>query len=251
MSNQVDITNRRGDYSTKEARPMYTEVSAGLVHSFYLLGEIGDASEYADWFHLIRTAQYEDTIYLHINSCGGSLWTGIQLLRVLRECQGTVIVSVEGECVSAATIPLMVADQIEISEHSMFMFHNYSGGTLGKGGEMYSQIQHMHKWSRTMIEDVYHNFLTQDEIDSILKNDDIYMDGEEVIRRIGEKVRLANEEKDATSESCELNTDDELDAESADVEREEDTLSEEEMERENQRKKNPKKTNYRHNKHCW
>jgi hypothetical protein len=40
---------------------------------------------------------------------------------------------------SAATMIFLCADTYEVSEHSMFMFHNYSSATFGKGGEMFDK----------------------------------------------------------------------------------------------------------------
>jgi ATP-dependent protease ClpP protease subunit len=81
------------------------------------------------------------------------------------------------------------ADRYEISEHSLFMFHNYSGGTFGKGGEMYDQLTKERKWSEKIIRKLYEGFLTPDEIRSILDNKDIWMDGEEVMKRLEKKVK--------------------------------------------------------------
>lgn len=69
------------------------------------------------------------------------------------------------------------------------MFHNYSGGTFGKGGEMYDQLHHERKWSETIIRKIYNGFLTDDEIRSILENKDIWMEGTEVLKRLESKVK--------------------------------------------------------------
>ena len=166
------------------------------IHEFYLVGEIKRAEEYIDWFDIIRNSGKNDVINIHINSYGGDLFTAIQMLRVLGECEGTVICSVEGACMSAATMVFLCADGFEVSGHSMFMFHNYSGGTIGKGGEMYDNIVHERKWSEKLLREIYADFLTEDEIESILNNKDIWMDGDEVIQRLEAKKQAVNEDKE-------------------------------------------------------
>jgi hypothetical protein len=69
----------------------------------------------------------------------------------------------------------------------MFMFHNYSGGTIGKGGEMYDNIMYERKWSDRFMRSVYAGFLTDDEIKSILENKDIWMEPEEVFKRLNKR----------------------------------------------------------------
>ena len=78
----------------------------------------------------------------------------------------------------------------------MFMFHNYSGGTIGKGGEMYDNIVHERKWSEKLLREIYNNFLTEDEIVSVLNNKDIWMDGDEVIKRLESMKEKVNEDKE-------------------------------------------------------
>jgi len=166
------------------------------IHEFYLVGEIKRADEYIDWFDIIRNAGKNDVVNIHINSYGGDLFTAIQMMRVLGECEGTVVCSVEGACMSAATMIFLCADGFEVSNHSMFMFHNYSGGTIGKGGEMYDNIIHERKWSENLLRQIYEGFLEEPEVESILNNKDIWMDGEEVIKRLESMKEKVNEVKE-------------------------------------------------------
>jgi ATP-dependent protease ClpP protease subunit len=156
----------------------------GVLHEFYLSGEIEEASKYINWFDTIRNAVKGDIIRININSFGGDLFTAIQMIRVLQETEADVICSVEGACMSAATMIFLQGSTYEVSDHSMFMFHNYSGGTIGKGGEMYDNILHEKKWSEKLLREIYEDFLTEVEIESILNNKDIWMDSDEVIDRL-------------------------------------------------------------------
>ena len=76
------------------------------------------------------------------------------------------------------------ADELEICDHALFMFHNYAGGAFGKGGEIYDQIQFERAWSRKLLENVYREFLTSGEITQMLENKDIWMDSDEVRSRV-------------------------------------------------------------------
>ena len=178
----------------KKPSAYFGEKPIGHVHEYYLVGEIEEASKYTEWFNQIRHCPPNDIIKIYINSIGGDLWSAIQFMRVIRECKGSVIASVEGACMSAATIIFLMSHSFEISQHSMFMFHNYSGGTMGKGGEMIDQIKHERKWSEKLLKEIYSNFLKPDEIKSILENKDIWMTGEEVVQRLN-KRNNANSKK--------------------------------------------------------
>jgi ATP-dependent protease ClpP protease subunit len=181
----------------------YTSKHAVNIHEFYLSGNIESSEEYIEWFDIIRSAGQNDVIKIYINSYGGDLFTAIQFLRVLGDTQASIVVSVEGACMSAATIILMCGQQFEVSEHSMFMFHNYSSGVMGKGGEMFDQLQHERVWSEKLHRDIYGDFLTEKEITSILENKDIWMDGEEVIKRLKKKVKKLEKEEKANDKPAE------------------------------------------------
>jgi ATP-dependent protease ClpP protease subunit len=166
--------------------------SRGNLYEFYLSGEIVEAEEYIDWFDTIRNAGPQDSIKIYINSCGGDLYTALQFLRVMGECEGTITTSVEGACMSAATMIFLSGHEFEVTPHSMFMLHNYSAGVFGKGGEMYDQLQFERAWSENFMREVYAGFLTEPEIESMLHNKDIWMTSDEVIERLA-KLMKANE----------------------------------------------------------
>ena len=154
------------------------------LYEFYLSGEIAEPEEYIEWFDTIRNATSADTIRIYINSGGGDLYTTLQFLRVMGETEATIITSVEGACMSAATMIFLHGHQQEVTPHSLFMFHNYSAGVFGKGGEMYDQLQFERRWSENFMNEVYAGFLTHQEIASMLNNKDIWMTSDEVVERL-------------------------------------------------------------------
>jgi ATP-dependent protease ClpP protease subunit len=165
------------------------------VHEFYLTGEITSPDDYIEWFDAIRHASEHDLVKIYINSFGGDLFTAIQFMRVLADTEASVIASVEGACMSAATMIFMCADSFEVTPHSIFMFHNYSGGVIGKGGEMIDQLKHERRWSERLLKEIYHDFMTNEEIDAMLSNKDLWMDGEEVVKRMNARIEKHNEKQ--------------------------------------------------------
>lgn len=163
------------------------------LHEFYLSGAIEAPEHYVDWFDTIRHANPEDTIKIYINSYGGDLFSAIQFLRVLSDTDATVICSVEGACMSAATLVFLNADIFEVTPHSVFMFHNYTSGTWGKGGEQFDQIMHERKWSESLFSEIYEDFLTPAEITSLLHNKDIWLNTDEIITRMEARIKARKE----------------------------------------------------------
>ena len=96
---------------------------------------------------------------------------------------------------SAATMIFMCADSFEVTPHSIFMFHNYSGGVIGKGGEMIDQLQHERRWSERLLKEIYNDFMSDEEIEAMLSNKDLWMDGEEVVKRMNARIEKHNEKQ--------------------------------------------------------
>jgi len=170
-------------------KPKFFAQPIASTATFYLCGEIKPAEEYVEWFQILRSATENDTIYIRINSEGGDLFSALQLVRAMQESNANIVCSVEGICMSAATLIFLSADRFELSDHTMFMFHNYSSGTIGKGGEMYDQITHFRAWSEKLFNSFYKDFLTPEEIKSMLDNKDIWLDAEEVAQEPVEKPK--------------------------------------------------------------
>ena len=166
----------------------------GSVMDFYLLGSIGEASEYIEWFHKIRNARPTDVINIHINCPGGNLFTTVQFIQVLSECNAHINMNVTGACMSAATLIFLQGDDFIINEHSAFLFHNYSGGMIGKGGEMYSNVMHDRKWSEKLFRSQYEDFLTAEEISNLVDDKDIWMDANTVVERLKARGEAREEE---------------------------------------------------------
>ena len=204
MNNEIEIEDEEMSVldmlKPKKATAGVYSKPLSTVYEFYLTGDIESPDNYIDWFDTIRHASEHDAIKIYINSYGGDLFTAIQFLRVLAETPATKVVSVEGACMSAATMIFMCADSFEVTPHSVFMFHNYSGGAIGKGGEMIDQLLHERKWSENLLKNIYEGFMTDSEIKAMLDNKDIWMDGEEVVKRINARMKAKEKPARKTAE---------------------------------------------------
>jgi len=163
------------------------------LYEYYISGVITGPEDYIHIFDQIRHAREDDDVKLYINSYGGDMTTAIQFMRVLSETAATVTCSIEGMCASAATLIFLNSHIFEVTPHSSFMIHNYSGGTYGKGGEQYAQVTHERKWSEKLFREVYEDFLSSKEIEEILAGRDLWMEVEEVADRMNKRIATRRE----------------------------------------------------------
>lgn len=172
------------------------------IHEFYISGPIGSPEHYAAMFAEIRMAPEQDTVYLHINSPGGNAFTCIQFLRVLFETRATTVASIEGMCMSGATMIFLACEHHEITNFSVFMIHNFSTGNMGKGHEIYDNAVYTKNWSEELLNKMYHEFLTTEEIKQVLDGKDLYLHGEDVNRRINKRNAKFKQERKKAQEQA-------------------------------------------------
>jgi len=189
-----------------EAMPKPFLTNYSNIYDFYLTGDVGDSKNFIQWFHQIRNARETDLIRIHINSCGGDLLTTIQLISCMQESPAKVIGFVEGACMSAATMIFLACDDHDISKHSSFLFHNYSGGVIGKGGEMYSSMVHQRKWSDTLMSEFYEHILTPEEIEGLLDDKDVWLDRDEMIERLENREKKREEIRETAEKTVRKTT---------------------------------------------
>ena len=161
------------------------------IFDFYLTGNITEAKDYQDWDQILRTATENDGIVVHINSNGGEIFTAIQLMRSMADSNATICASVEGMCMSAATLIFLCADVVEVSEHSHFMFHTYSSGNWGKGSDQLANVMADDKWARHLFNQVYKGFLKPQEIKEMIDGKDFWMNPAEVNKRLTARNNIA------------------------------------------------------------
>ena len=162
--------------------------------SFYLSEAIGDPLDYAEMIHTIRTAGENDSIKLHLNTPGGNVSTGIQIINAIRESAATVITVLDGEAYSMGAILFLSGDIQQVGDNGQLMFHMYSSGLIGKGNEQLAAVLSAGKSYGKLLENVCSPFLTDDEIEDVLNGRDLWIDSDEVIERLSAIQTLREEE---------------------------------------------------------
>lgn len=165
--------------------PQYKQAIQVNLYHFYIITEIDKPEAYLDLINTLKTAEAHDTIFIYLNTPGGSISTTVQIIGAIRQCAGTVVTCLEGEVCSAGTMIFLSGHRHIISPHSTFMIHNYSHWFGGKGNEVVSYIKYQEQYFGKLARDVYSGFLTDEEIDAVFDGKDFWMDSDEVLRRLG------------------------------------------------------------------
>ncbi|MBC8741869.1 Clp protease ClpP [Paraburkholderia sp. UCT31] len=153
--------------------------------SIYLSEMIDSPEKYVDLLHTLRTAEEDDEVNIYLNCPGGDVGTGLQIVNGIRKCAADVTVHLEGFGYSMAALLFCACHSATVADHSLLMFHDYSSEPLGgKGNEQKAEIMMATTWFARLMKDLCSPFLTDAEITSICDGKDIWIDAEDIRRRL-------------------------------------------------------------------
>lgn len=210
------VTKRADDDENEEPIPagklvlqdnpfrIYESIRQQRLSHIYLSEIIGDPRYYTEVIHRLRTAQPQDIISLHLNCAGGRLDTGVQIINAMKDSEARIVAVLDSKAFSLGTLMFLAADEFQIHDNCMFMIHNYSGGTAGKGNEQVAELKATVKWFKKLAKKYYIPFLSKKELNQVLNGKDMWMDSDEVKKRLKNMVKIQQEER-AAAEAAEVN----------------------------------------------
>lgn len=156
------------------------------VHSHDHVIYIDDLSwleDHQDRLQVIRQASPDDTIRVVINSPGGVVSIAMAYVSAIRESQAAIVTHAEGNVCSAGTILWLACKDRTVSPLTEFMFHNYQGGAIGDGANIYSQVVFAKKYFDRLMDTFYTGVLTETELATIKGGGQVWMDEVEILNR--------------------------------------------------------------------
>lgn len=166
--------------------------------------DIGEPSDYREDFLTFRAATQNDVIQLMCNSNGGSLQTLIQLINNIRACDAHIVTQIEGVAHSAASALFLAGQEYVVAPNTCMLIHESTFGVMESSAKLHAHVDFSKKHTRACFEDFYHNFLTPEEIDSVLQGHDMWLDSDEIIERLQRKAELDNQDMEEAEEGDEV-----------------------------------------------
>lgn len=152
--------------------------------SYYISGELQEPQYYTELFYTLRSASETDLIYLHLNSPGGDFNTGLQIINNIAASDAHVVTILEARAYSMAALIFLSGDELYVHDNCQLMFHTYSGIFAGKGNEQQAEVMAVGAWFQKVMSRICTPFLSEAEIDRILKGSDFWMDSDEIRHRL-------------------------------------------------------------------
>jgi ATP-dependent Clp protease protease subunit len=159
-------------------------------HVVFLDGEILEPSSYRELIAILFNSTEEDVIEIFINSPGGSLETTLAIVEGLKATNASVTAILIGSCHSAASIITMYCQNIVVLDSASMMIHTASFGTQGTTGNVKSHTEFTVRMVEKVLNETYEGFLTSDELEKIKQGVEIWVDAEDMRKRMKKRAKF-------------------------------------------------------------
>jgi ATP-dependent protease ClpP protease subunit len=163
---------------------------------------IEEPEKYDKMLSRISDLDESDEIELVLNTTGGSLEGCLAIIDAIRRTDAHVHISVPNRAYSAGSAILMWADSADIGPYSRVMIHAYSGGHVGKSNEIEADFEFNRDFIHSFFIETYSGFLSDDEIQSVFKGEDLWFSAEEIKDRLTKRFEFVRENFYSVEEEC-------------------------------------------------
>jgi ATP-dependent protease ClpP protease subunit len=179
---------------TQQHKDYYYAVPNSVTYTYYLDDEVTDSSDYRELLQMLFNAGEDDVVRIVLSNYGGSLSTCVAIVNGIRSCRATTVGVLTSVAYSAAGAIWLACEGQEVHNHVGFMSHDGQGGTFGSMFQQKQHIEHSMAILRSLYEDVYKHFLSPEEIDTVLKNGDLWLTENEIIERLEKRSAIFKQE---------------------------------------------------------
>lgn len=174
--NDSDVEDDTNDLIRRQGNKIYFFAEVSAENILVLFKELEEVRQYCSTHGLNR-------IYLHIQSEGGCLFSGLNAMEHISNLDIEVCGVVSGCVASAATLMLLGCDYIQMYEYSFLLIHQLSTSIdFGRFNELKDEINNSEKMNESL-KKIYLRYtdLTKAKVDELFTKE-MYMDSTECLQ---------------------------------------------------------------------
>ena len=157
-----------------------------VMDSFFKCDEETEDICPKDIVEFLKDLENQETIEIHINSGGGSVFGGLAIYNQLKNYKGKKVVYIDGLAGSIASVIALVGDVLYIYKNSMMMIHNPLTAMCGyyNAKDLQEQIEALEKCKKSILNVYMANInmdktISQEDISQLMDNE-TWLSGEEI-----------------------------------------------------------------------
>ena len=182
----IEKTSKKGKITTETLPYTYKITPAHKKYRIFIDSFMEFERGLHEMFNVLWEAEDTDELEMRINSWGGIVKEGQNFYNIIKnKFNGRTTTILDSAGYSMGALTFCMGDKRICTEQSDLMFHDYSGGEHGKGGEMEASLKHTGKHLRKFFKEVIvkQGFLTKKEFKQMLVGQDYWMEVPEMCKR--------------------------------------------------------------------
>lgn len=152
-----------------------SKTSTSRLWDFYIRGDIECFEDYDDLIKEFAKVTDKDSAVIYLNTPGGDCSVGFFIIDQIMQLPCHVHMVVQYPTYSMGAIMAMCGNKLTIEKDAYIMFHDYSGGSRGKGEETAAYVNNYRKVFKDRFKRLCCPYLTKAEADKMFKGEDIYI----------------------------------------------------------------------------
>ncbi len=152
-----------------------SESSTTTLWEFYIRGDIECFEDYDDLLKEFAKVSEGDSAIIYLNTPGGDCSVGFFIIDQIMQLPCPIHMVVQYPTYSMGAIMALCGDKLTIEKDAYIMFHDYSGGSNGKGEETATYVNNYRKVFKDRFTRLCKPFLSATEISRMFKGEDIYI----------------------------------------------------------------------------
>lgn len=188
-SKQINKMNIGGvmDFLSNERPFLISQSEHTIVDTVIHIGDITSPEEYFEVLEAIENTT--GSLHVKLNTDGGDLSTTIALYYAIKERElGSTLIEIVNKAYSGGSVLALATYGLKVNPMSQMMIHSPSSMDGGKHNEMKMSRQFSERQIEVFYKEVYSGFLTEEEIESVLADKDIWLNADEIAERFNKFV---------------------------------------------------------------
>ena len=156
--------------------------------------DIENSQEFHEEFYTMRQASEGDLVNIYMDSMGGACSTISTFEHIKSKSSAHFHGILQGKGFSAGSAIFLLCDIHEVGELSEMMIHTSQQGMRGHSDEIQEFGNQSARTARIMMEKVYKDFLSEEEIEQCLIGKSIWLDATQIKERLAKREEVRNQQ---------------------------------------------------------
>ena len=150
-------------------------------------------AEHQEELYIMRQAKEGDLVNIRINTDGGRMSTVSAVQGIISKSDAHFHAILEGDASSAGSMIFLLGHTQEVYPLGSMYIHTCQSGMMGHAQEMGSYGKYIEEYSSNVLELVYKDFLTEEELSNVKSGGVIWLKAPEIEKRLENRQKIREE----------------------------------------------------------